>query len=140
MQLVPLVFEEQYTATRFSWLLADIIEQAPGKVAAILPYLWAKRAAAKAIDFEVKFAKYWYWLGAIGETQEGEALDVFLQHLMNPRTKISYKTYIMLCLQKLAEKYPEVENELKICIKAQLEVHQNVSFVKVAQRVLAKMG
>lgn len=133
-ELSGLLFEEQSIATRYSWLLSDIGMEQPQKLFDLLPYLFAQRHKTNALNFAQQMVKYWRIAG-IPEEQKGHAIDVMFGWLMDPKESTHIKTVSLDVLAKLLEEYPDLKNELKLCLEQQPE-DIDISFKRKVKQII----
>ena len=127
---------EQKIATRFLWLLSEIGELNSNSLFIELPFL---------LDFcdhlnpayITSFATFWLISGVPSEN-EGRAIDLLFQWLLSTDTNVTTKSRSMLVLFKLTKKYPELKNELKLCLIDQMDKHTN-DFAKRATKILREI-
>lgn len=136
-ELSGLLMEDNKVATRFLWLLSDVGNLQPRKLAEILPYLFEIRSKV-GVDMTHAFARYWYFFG-IPPENEGEAVDLLFDWLLSPKTGVSVKVYAMGDLVQLAEKYPDLKEEVKLAIETMLGNSTN-AFDKCAKKNLKRLG
>lgn len=136
-QLLPLLMGDKQTAYRFSWLLSDVGMADPEVLFRELPYMFSIRQQVTAPKFGGQFVKYWRMAG-IPEEHEGEAIDIMFQYVMDPKADTHIKTVSLTVLHGLAKKYPELNNEIKLCIEEQINT-ADVSFQKTAKKILAEL-
>lgn len=136
-ELIPLLFANKKTAYRFSWLLSDIGVANPQKLFGVLPYAFAQRDKTEIPGFEQQFAKYWRIAG-IPEEDKGTAIDLLFNWLTYPKTTVHIKSVSLEVLYTLTQEYPELKNELKLCIEDELE-RNTPAFKKQAKKILVKL-
>lgn len=135
--LFELVNAEQKTASRFLWLLSDIGILFPEKLKSELPYLFNICKNQKS-EFKTSFASFWLYADVPTEN-EGEAIDLLFGWVLSSEVNVTIKSRALLVLFKLSEKYPEIKNELKLCIQDQLVKHSK-DFKKRANKLLLELG
>lgn len=128
--------EEKKTALRFSWLLSDIGVVSKESLFAVLPYLFEQRDATSISEFPYQFVKYWRICG-VPDKNKGAAIDLMFQWLMEPKQSTHIKTICLTVLYDLTQEYPELKNELRLCIEEQKAT--SVSFKKTADKILANI-
>ncbi len=133
-ELCQLVFEEKKTATRFSWLLSDVGIEDAKQLFDVLPYLFAQRDKTDIPNFEQQFAKYWRICG-IPEDDKGTAIDLMFQWLTDPHVSTHIKTVSLDVLRELIKEYPELKNELQLCLE-QLPEDIPVSLKKAMKKIM----
>lgn len=127
---------EQKTAIRFLWMLSDIGILNPNKLLNVLPFL-LNLCSELNHSYKTSFASYWLYTG-VPLVNEGEAIDLLFQWLLSPDTNVTVKSRTFLVLFKLTEKYPEIKNELALCLKDQMDKHTK-SFKKRASKILKQI-
>ncbi len=127
---------EPKIASRYLWLLSDIGIFNPNKLFTALPYLFDLCNQLDPI-YKRSFASFWLYAGVPIEN-EGAAVELLFQLLISTETNVTIKARAMLVLFKLTEKYPELKNELKLCLKDQMDKY-SVSFKKRVIKVLNKL-
>lgn len=132
-ELCRLAFEEKKTATRFSWLLSDVGILNTSKLLEVLPYLFEQRDKTEIPNFEQQFVKYWRICG-IPEEHKGTAIDLMFQWLADPNESTHIKTVALDVLQELIKEYPELKNELRLCLE-ELPEEIPVSFKKSIKKI-----
>jgi hypothetical protein len=134
--LSGLLRAETKTATRFLWLISDIGITAPDQLLTELPYLLE---LIDSLDPAIKpaFASFWHYAGVPVEN-EGKAIDLLFQWLHSAETNVSIKTRSIWVLLKLSQKYPELKNELRVCLKNQLDKHTK-DFDKSIVKILSAL-
>lgn len=137
MELSQLLLEDKKVATRFLWLLSDIGELQPQKLAAILPHLFEIRKKV-GVDMTHAFTRYWFLCG-IPPENEGEAVDMLFDWLLSPKTGVSIKVYAMGDLVHLAEKYPDLKEEVKLAIET-MQGNSTDAFDRCARKYLKRLG
>lgn len=127
---------EQKIATRFLWLLSDIGIQDPGKLFSALPFLLE---ACEHLDniYKTSFASLWL-IASVPPENEGKAIDLLFQWLLSTDINVTLKARSFLVLFNLTKKYPELKNELKLCLEDQLDKYTK-DFRKRASKILIKL-
>lgn len=127
---------EQKIATRFLWMLSDIGILNSDKLLAELPFLLDFCSELKDID-QTCFASLWHYSGVPPEN-ESKAIDLLFQWIQSGHTNVSIKARAIWVLQKLTKKYPELKNELKLCLQDQMDKYSK-DFKKRAVKILAEL-
>lgn len=135
-ELSDLLKEEKKIAIRFLWFLTEIGMIDPDKLFEFLPFL-LKLCDQLDPAYKQSFASYWLIAG-IPKTQEPKAIDLCFDWLMSADTNITIKSRSIWVLQKLCKKYPELKNELKLCIKHQMDKYSK-DFEKRAVKILTEL-
>ncbi|MEZ5016191.1 MAG: hypothetical protein R2800_04010 [Flavipsychrobacter sp.] len=133
--LTPLLQEEEKTAMRMAWLLSDVGLCDKEKLFDVLPCLFSIRTTCVAPGFEQQFAKYWRIAG-IPEEDKGLAIDYMFQWLVAPEESTHIKTVSLEVLYQVTKEYPELKNELQLCLEQQPE-DIDVSLKKAIKKVQA---
>jgi hypothetical protein len=136
--LMPLLDEDRFTQMRFLWLTGGLVETAPEIVRPVVADFFAKRHTIAVPNYNRSLAKF-FWLAGIPEELEAEATDELFGWILDAKTTTSAKSYAVLALHRLTEKYPELKNELKIVIEDQLRKN-GTSFEKRAGKVLLQLS
>ena len=134
--LSRLLFGEKKVATRFLWMLSGIGIIKPNKLFETLPFL-LELSGKLDPAYQTAFANYWLIAGVPPEN-EGKAIDLSFQWLMDPVITVTIKSRSLFVLFKLSEKYPELKNELALCLEDQLDKYSK-DFRKRALKVLNEL-
>lgn len=137
VELLPLLYKDQKTGMRFSWLIGSLCEQKPQLVYPIVRTVFSKRHEVPFKNFERSLAKI-FWLVKIPEDMEGLVTDELFNWLLNPKLNVTTKCYAISALEKLAKKYPDLKSELTIAINDQIDKN-SISFQQRAKRILANL-
>jgi len=127
---------EQKIANRFLWLLTEIGQLNPNKLFIELPYLFDLCDNLNPI-YKQSFATFWLVAGVPPEN-ESKAIDLLFQLLLSKNTNITIKSRAILVLCQLTKKYPELKNELRLCLQEQMDRHSN-TFKNRAMKILTKI-
>lgn len=134
--LSELLKGEQKIAVRFLWLMSELGTVNPDKLFYELPFLLNVCEKLNP-TYMTSFAGFWLITGVPIEN-EGKAIDLLFKWLLSNETNVTIKARSFLVLYELTKKYPELSNELKLCLHDQMDRHTN-SFKKRATTLLAKM-
>jgi hypothetical protein len=134
--LSRLLFCEQKVATRFLWMLSGIGMKKSAKLFEVLPYLLELSTELNPA-YQTAFANYWLIAGVPPEN-EAQAIDLSFQWLMDPGITVTIKSRALFVLFRLTEKYPELKNELVLCLEDQIDKHSK-DFRKRALKVLNEL-
>lgn len=134
--LSRLLFCEKKVATRFLWMLSGIGMKSQSKLFEALPFLLELSGKLEPA-YQTAFANYWLIAGVPPEN-EAQAIDLSFQWLMNPGITVTIKSRALFVLFKLTKKYPELKNELVLCLEDQLDKHSK-DFRKRALKVLNEL-
>lgn len=134
--LSTLLTDERKIATRFLWFLSEIGELSPDKLFKELPFLLDLLESLNPI-YKTSFANWWLIAG-IPPENEGKAIDMLFHWLLAPDINISIKARSFLVLFNLTKKYPELKNELKLCLIDQMDKY-TPDFKKRANKILFKL-
>ncbi|MDP1727266.1 MAG: hypothetical protein Q8M15_10825 [Bacteroidota bacterium] len=132
--LSELLRGEQKIAIRFLWLLSEIGTLNPNRLLIELPFLLDLCDQLNPI-YKRSFANFWLIAGVPIEN-EGRATDLLFQWLLSADTNVTIKSRSLRVLFKLTKKYPELKNELKLCLQDQMDKHSN-DFKKRASKILS---
>lgn len=135
-ELSGLLKGEQKLATRFLWLLSEIGLRDPNRLFKELPFLWDLCRDLNPI-YKTSFANWWLIAGIPAEN-EGEAIDILFQWLLSAGINVTIKSRAVLVLFQLTKKYPELKEELKLCLHDQMDKHSD-SFRKRADKIIVKL-
>ncbi|WP_300663687.1 hypothetical protein [Fluviicola sp.] len=127
---------EQKVASRFLWLLSEIGLSDPNRLLSELPFLWNFCDQLNPI-YKQSFASFWLIAGVPIEN-EGVAIEYLFQWLLSTDTNVTIKSRVVLVLFKLTEKYPELKNELRLCLQDQMTKYSK-DFEKRVSKILLKI-
>jgi hypothetical protein len=127
---------EQKIATRFLWLLSDVGILKPNKLFIELPFLLDLFEGLNPV-YKTSFAGWWHYVGVPSEN-ESRAIDLLFHWLLSSDTNVTIKSRSLWVLVKLTKKYPELKNELQLCLKDQVDKHTN-EFKKRATKILVQI-
>ncbi len=124
------------TASHFLWLVSDVALQNPNRFLAELPTLF---------DFMEKnhpsclssFASWWHYCG-VPEVNEAKAIDYLFKWFLSAETAVYIKTRALWVLVELSKKYPELKQELRICVGEEMDKY-SAEFRKRAVKVLHEL-
>jgi hypothetical protein len=125
-------------ALRFSWLLSEVGALNPDKLLAALPYLLNQSDQIDHFNFIESFATYWLISGVPLEN-ESKAIDLLFQWVLSSQINVTTKSRSLKVLINITEKYPELKNELSICLHDQIDKHSK-GFEKKAIKVLTELN
>lgn len=135
-ELLPLLYADKKTAYRFSWMLSDVGIAYPQKLFSELPGIFERRKETDILNFEQQFVKYWRLCG-VPEENKGEAIDMMFRMLTDPKESVHIKTVALDVLYELTKEYPELKNELRLCIEETKE--EQSSFKQKSERILKQL-
>lgn len=135
-ELSHLLFGEKKVATRFLWMLSGIGIIKPAKLVGVLPFL-LELSGELDPAYRTAFANYWLIAGVPPEN-EAQAIDLSFQWLMDAGVTVTIKSRALFVLFNLTEKYPEIKNELVLCLEDQMDKHSK-DFRKRALKVLNEL-
>lgn len=116
LRIADLIHAEKFIATRFIWMVGGICETSPETVLPAIPYFFAERHRVQIANYHSSLARMFQLVG-IPEELEGEAADAMLSWLQSAEENVTTKNRTLWALQKLAIKYPELNNELRIILE-----------------------
>ena len=134
--LSGLLIGEYKVASRFLWLLSEIGISNPDKLFAALPFLLDFTDDLNPV-YKTSFANFWLIAG-IPPENEGKAIDLSFQWLLSNETNVTIKSRSVLVLFKLTKKYPELKDELRLCLIDQMDRYSN-KFKKRAVKILREL-
>ncbi len=123
-------------ATRFLWLLSEVGLANPDKLFVELPYFLDFSEPLNP-EYKKSFASYWLIAGVPHEN-ESKAIDLLFHWLLSNDTNVTIKSRSFLVLYNLTKKYPELKNELKLCLIDQMDKYSK-DFQKRAAKVLTAL-
>jgi hypothetical protein len=127
---------ERKIASRFLWLLSDVAILHPPTLMKVLPFLFELSDQLDPV-YKLSFASWWHYVGVPPEN-EGRAIDLLFQWLLSSETNVTTKSRSLWVLAKLTKKYPELKNELKLCLNEQMDKYSK-DFEKRAAKILKEM-
>jgi hypothetical protein len=136
IQLFTLLAGEEKSANRFFWLVSDIALQKPEKVFAELPLLfdYVEQNHPKYLS---AFASWWHYVG-VPEENDAKAIDYLFKGFLSAETPVYIKTRALWVLVKMSKKYPELKQELKLCLSDQMDKYSK-EFKKRAEKILKEL-
>ena len=135
--LSKLVLCKEEVASRFLWLLSEIGEIDSSKLFKELPFLLDLNDKIKHVDTEASFANYWLISGVPIEN-EAKAIDLMFTWIQSADVNVTAKSRSLFVLFNLTKKYPELKNELKICLEDQMDKNTK-DFSKRVKKILNKL-
>lgn len=136
--LANLLWSEQKVALRFSWLLSGIGAINPNRLLQELPFLFALSDQVNHINFRLSFATYWLLCG-IPIKNESIAIDLLMDWIRSPKINVTTKSRSLFVLFNLTQKYPELKNEVKLCLEDQMDKHTK-DFQKRVGKLLSELA
>jgi len=124
---------EHKIASRFLWLLSEIGGLNPNKLFIELPFLF-ELCDHLDPNYKKSFATFWLIAGVPSEN-ESATIELLFQWILSKDTNVTIKSRSILVLFNLTKKYPELKNELKLCLKDQMDKHSN-DFKKRVRNIL----
>jgi hypothetical protein len=134
--LAELLKEDTKIATRFLWLLTDVGMANSIVLLNALPFLLRQCDHLPPI-YKTSFASFWLLTG-VPPKNEAEAIELLFYWLMSPEINITIKSRAALVVFNLAQKYPELQNELKLCLQDQKDKY-SADFRKRTNKLLLKL-
>lgn len=134
--LSGLLKSDPKTSMHFRWLLSDVGLLEPKKLFSALPFL-LEFFENHDPDFKHSIANWWLIAG-IPPEHEGKAINLSFQWLQSSDTQVTTKSRSIWILQQLSKKYPDIKNELKLCLKDQMDKYSE-DFRKRAVKVLKEL-
>ncbi len=136
-ELVDILYMNTDISTRFAWLLGDICQMDAKRVRGIIPQMVQDRPLIKIKNFHRTIAKSFQYAG-VPETIEGEAIDLMVNWLLDPKIIVSTKNHALFALNQLRQKYPTLKIELQAILEDQLDKN-SLAFKKRATQVLQQL-
>lgn len=136
-ELSKLLFENKQISTRFLWLLSDIGGIDSKVLFDELPYLFNLRDKINHLETKASFANYWLLVG-VPIQNEAEAITLLFEWLQSNEVNVHTKSRSLFVLFNLTKKYPELKNELKLCLEDQLDKN-TPDFNKRANKILVEL-
>lgn len=115
---------EYKIASRYLWFLSKVGELESKKLLQYLPILLDLRKKKNHKNTEASFANFWIIAG-IPKENESEAIDLLFEWINSPKVNVSGKSRSMQVLYILSYKYPEIKNELKLCLEFQKDKYSS---------------
>jgi hypothetical protein len=134
--LCKLLNGDQKIAIRFLWLLTEIGIFHPKILLAELPFLLATCEPLHPFH-QKSFVSFWLIAGVPMEN-EGKAISLLFEWLLSAHTNVTTKSRSMLVLFTLSNKYPELKNELTLCLK-EVKDKYTKDFAKRTNKLLQKL-
>jgi hypothetical protein len=134
--LSGLLKSEYKIAIRCLWFLTEIGQLNKEKLYTELPYFYEVCRDLNSKYME-SFASFWLAVGVPPE-QEAIAIELLFRFLQSAHINRTVKSRAMLVLFELTKKYPELKNELRICL-AGLADNYSKDFKKRVNRILLEM-
>lgn len=135
--LLSLLLSEKKVALRFAWLLSELGEINPGKLFQVLPFLFELKDQVSNFDFTISFASYWLLCG-VPKENEASAIDLLFDWIQSTNINTTTKSRAAIVLGKLTEKYPDLTNELRLCLEGQKDNYSN-DFKKRMEKLLVNI-
>jgi hypothetical protein len=135
-ELSALLKEEDKAAKRFLWLLSDVGLASPEALSAALPFL-LKVCGQFRPAYTISFASLWHIVG-VPPADEAQAIDLLFRWVQSAHSNATMKTRSFWVLMQLTKKYPELKNELKLCLEDQMDNYSQ-DFRKRAVKLLHEL-
>lgn len=133
-ELSQLLKGEPKMATRFLWLLSELGTIHPNRLFVELPFLLEFCEPLNPV-YKRPFASFWHITG-VPEANEGQAIDLLFQWVLSTDTNVTIKSRSIWVLVKLLKKYPELKDELILCLKDQMDKYSKDFKKRVAKILL----
>lgn len=121
-ELSQLLHEDKSVAMRYVWLLTDVGLLNGNTLFHALPFLYEKSKKISHFKFAESFANYWLIAG-VPEKQEAEATNLCFDWIRSNEVNVTIKSRAIKVLLSLVRKYPDLKNELSICLREQMNLH-----------------
>ncbi|MCC6413382.1 MAG: hypothetical protein IT270_17100 [Saprospiraceae bacterium] len=135
-ELAQLLKGDPKIATRFFWLLSELGTIHPNRLLVELPFLLEFCEQLNPV-YKTSFASFWHIAG-VPEANEGQAIDLLFQWLISADTNVTIKSRSIWVLVKLTKKYPELKDELVLCLNDQLDKYTK-DFKKRVGKILREI-
>jgi hypothetical protein len=136
-QYFDLLKENYKVSSRFLWLLTDLAEEDKTALQPFLVELFERCLHLNIRNVEASFGNYWKICG-IPVEKEGEYIDYLFKWLQSPKMNVTTKSRALTVLLELSQKHPDLRNELKITLEAQMDSNTD-SFKKRVIKVLTAL-
>ncbi|WNJ17939.1 hypothetical protein [Pontibacter sp. G13] len=137
--LTDLLFHpEKDVRTQFAWMLGDLCELRPELLAPLLSFLLDEWSEIPVANFHRSVARI-LWQTGIPEDRDGEAYDLLIRWLGDPKMPIGTKHYACEALMKFLGQYPELAPEVELVMREQLGT-QTAAFDYRVNKHLAKLA
>jgi hypothetical protein len=107
-------------ASRYLWLLSSIGDINSKLLLNYLPALLELRRKKAHKNTEGTFANFWLIAG-VPIINESEAINLLFEWINSSKVNVTGKSRSMQVLYILSFKYPELKQELKVCLESQLD-------------------
>lgn len=128
---------EYKIASRYLWLLSNIGNIDSKILLEYLPTLLELRKKKIHKNTEGSFANYWLIAGVPIES-ESEAIDLLFEWINSSNVNVTGKSRAMQVLYILSYKYPEIKNELKICLEFQKDKYSS-NYQEKVKKILKEL-
>jgi len=132
-----LLQSDKKTGLRYAWLLSEIGQLNADSLFAELPYLLKLSEQIDHFYFIESFATYWLIAGVPNEN-ESQAIELLFGWVLSNEINVTTKFRALQVLVQLCNKFPELKNELFICLEDQ-EGKQSKDFEKKIKKVLIEL-
>lgn len=134
--LAPLLSTGGKTASHFLWLVSDVAIQNPKRFLGELPLLF-DFIEQNHPSYLSSFASLWHYCG-VPEVNEAKAIDYLFKWFLSAETPVYIKTRALWVLVALSKKYPDLKQELKLCLVDQMDKYSK-DFEKRARKILSEL-
>lgn len=107
------------------------------KLLEFLPTLLELRKKKTHKNTEGTFANFWLLVG-IPVENESEAIGLLFEWLNSSKVNVTGKSRSMQVLNILSYKYPEIKNELKLCLEFQKDKYSS-NYQEKVRKMLAQL-
>lgn len=136
-ELSGLLNAEKKVATRFLWMLSGVGLINQSKLFEALPYLLKTVQEINNPLYLTSFANYWLIAG-VPEGDEGKVIDLSFGWLLSADINVTIKSRALFVLFNLTKKYPEIKNELRLCLLDQMDKYSK-DFHNRAKKILLEI-
>jgi hypothetical protein len=109
----------------------------PNKLLLYLPTLLELKKKKTHKNTEGTFANFWIITGVPPEN-ESEAINLLFEWLNSPKVNVTGKSRSMQVLYQLSFKYPEIKNELKLCLEFQSDKYSS-NYQEKVRKILERL-
>jgi hypothetical protein len=134
--LLTLLIEDEKAARHLRILISEVGIQNPEFLYKQLPELF-EIIEEKYPKHLFAFSSWWHYCG-VPEQNEAKAIDYLFKWFLSAEIKPYIKTRALWVLVKLSEKYPDIKQELKLCLTDQMDKYSK-EFQKRARKITDKL-
>ena len=140
-ELLGLFTGDEYKITqRAAWIVSSVADHHPELVAPYIPEMINKMKDKQAHVAVKRNVLRLLQKQAIPETVHGTLMNLCFDYLLDPKEAIAVRAFSMGVLEQLSHIYPEIKNELKIIIEAELTLSPSPGFLSKAKKVIKSIS